>query len=270
MKLLLTLMLGFMSLQGYAAGRPFKVVSYNINFFMQPETVVQDLKTTPGLVDADIILLQEITRELSLGWDPLTVVAEKLGMHAVFIPSARLRGQEYGNGILSQKPLSRIEMVELPRSQAESKTNIRSAVIADLTLDSGEILTLASTHLSVFFCEKSTKDQPRADQLEVLLKRLRDRGSKNIIFGGDLNTSTPKGWNQVSKISKEYGYELSHEKKGWTMKILHLKLDHLYHQGNLQVINQGIGRGSNGSDHLPIWVDYQFSDKYLMSQPENF
>ncbi|MCM0606418.1 MAG: endonuclease/exonuclease/phosphatase family protein [Xanthomonadaceae bacterium] len=259
MKHLLTLMLGLMSLQGFAGETHFKVVSYNVNFFTKPEIIAQDIQSNENLKNADVILLQEITREASQNWDPLTQVAAQLGMQATFIPGTRFRGQDYGNGILSRTPLTSIEMITLPHSKAENRDNIRSAVIADTLLPNGETITIATVHLSVFFCDKSLAAQLRGEQLEVLLKRLKERGAKNVIFGGDLNTSTPWSWTKLQEKTKSYSYTLSHPHKGWTMKYLHLKLDHLFHQGNLSVLSHGIGKGSRGSDHLPIWVDYSTS-----------
>lgn len=259
MKHFLTLMLGLIPLQGFASELPLKVVSYNINFFKLPQIVSKDISSNDNLKNADVIFLQEITRNLSQGWDPMSLVAGDLHMHSAFIPGAWFKDKEYGNGILSKYPLKNIEMIPLPRSSAENKNNIRSAVIADIELPNGEWITLASVHLSVFFCEKTLGAELRGEQLEVLLKRLKDRGSKNVIFGGDLNTSTPWSWTKLQEKTKEYAYAVSHPHKGWTMKYLRLKLDHLFHLGNLKVNAHGIAHGSQGSDHVPIWVDYSTS-----------
>ena len=265
----LTLMLGLSGMDSFAS-EALRVVSYNVNFYSKPELVTRDIQSNPKLANADVILLQEVTRDPARDWDPIAKLGQALGMQSTFIPSANMRHLEYGNGILSRYPLKNIEMVALPHSEAESKENIRSGMIADIELPSGISVTVASVHLSVFFRDSSPFDQQRAEQLEVLLKKLKDRGSKNIIFGGDFNTATPWAWAHVHKIATHYAYSLSHPHKGWTMKYLHLKLDHLFHQGDMKVESLGVSKSAKGSDHIPIWVNYQFSVTTLSSNPEHF
>src|SRR5688572_9151665 len=93
-----------------AASDTIKVVSFNVEFALRPDSALKVLTTESALRDADIILLQEMDGPTA------RYMARQLGMWYVYYPSTLhfLYVRDLGNAVLSRWPIVADERIRLP------------------------------------------------------------------------------------------------------------------------------------------------------------
>jgi endonuclease/exonuclease/phosphatase family metal-dependent hydrolase len=226
------------------------------------------LATLRGL-DADLVALQEVDRdqERSGRVDQARVLAEALGMEWRFAPTlfgpagwdpagrapawraaeagvADPGGAAYGIGLLSRRPLGRVETLMLPRATRDEP---RVALVAEVATAAGP-LAVAGTHLSVV---------PGANvgQLRFLQDRLVRRAPPRLL-AGDLNLWLPlvralsrPGWRPLVR-----GGTFPNRPPGRFGKSV--QLDHVLASGSVWPRRSRIQAGP-ASDHRAVLVEVE-------------
>ena len=123
---------------------------------------------------ADLIALQEVLRPAG-GADPLTDLADALGLHVTFAATRSNRRGQIGNAILSSWPMAGVNMLDLSFGRVER----RVAVAARLCGGSGD-LDVVATHLAL-------GGRTRRRQVDSLLEHPR-LGETPTLLMGDMNS----------------------------------------------------------------------------------
>jgi endonuclease/exonuclease/phosphatase family metal-dependent hydrolase len=220
------------------SGDTLRVVSFNIEYATESGRAVRILRSWPGLRDADIILLQEMT-------GPKTkLIADSLGMHYVYYPAIynRIVRHDIGNAVLSRWPITSDAKLILPSRSRYAKTQ-RIATAATVQVGARAV-RVYSTH---FGTPADLGWDGRVLQLRAIMD---DAASHPLaIIGGDMNSA------DIGRVAREAGYH-------WPTDTipksnLNGRLDHFYIRG-LQVLDSA-GAGTTRvprtiSDHSAIWI----------------
>lgn len=156
-----------------------RVASYNIHECVggdgrrDPARVAQVLRE----IDADVIGLQEVDARPGETSESMQMhyLAAVLGLHAVAGPTVLRSGGEYGNALLTRRPVLDVRHVDLTVYRREP----RAALDVDLDIDGAAVRVLV-THLGLLPGERRT-------QVRRLLDRLGDSRSEAVILCGDIN-----------------------------------------------------------------------------------
>jgi endonuclease/exonuclease/phosphatase family metal-dependent hydrolase len=162
---------------GHTEEIQLRVLIYNIHHGEGTDQIL-DLDRVARVIrdaDADVVLLQEIDRNLSRTkrMDFPALLAEALDMKGYFEPNLAWDGGEYGNATFTNLPVTDHENIALPNPHNEEP---RGALRTTVTLGSQSI-DIWNTHFGL-------KSDERRAQAEALASHLREVPS---IVGGDLN-----------------------------------------------------------------------------------
>jgi endonuclease/exonuclease/phosphatase family metal-dependent hydrolase len=156
-----------------------RVASYNIH-----ECVGGDGRRDPARIaavlreiDADIIGLQEVDARPGEASESMQMqyLASTLGHHAVAGTTLLRAGGEYGNAILTRRPVLDVRRVDLTVYRREP----RGALDVDLDID-GRTVRVLVTHLGLL-------PGDRRKQVRRLLDLLGDHPSDVVVLCGDIN-----------------------------------------------------------------------------------
>jgi len=156
-----------------------RVASYNIH-----ECVGSDGRRDPARIaavlreiDADIIGLQEVDARPGEASESMQMqyLASTLGHHAVAGTTLLRAGGEFGNAILTRRPVLDVRRVDLTVYRREP----RGALDVDLDID-GRAVRVLVTHLGLLPGE-------RRQQVRRLLDLLGDHPSDVVVLCGDIN-----------------------------------------------------------------------------------
>jgi endonuclease/exonuclease/phosphatase family metal-dependent hydrolase len=215
-----------------------RIVSFNIEFALQPESALVVLTAEPALRNADIVLLQEMDA-------PSTrYLARMLGMWFVYYPATLhlVHKRDFGNAILSRWPIVEDRKIMLPH-HARLVGTARTATAATVRI-AGRDVRVYSTHLGTYANITQTQ---RANQLRTILEDARPY--QTVVLGGDMNDAG------VGRLAREYGYAWPTEAGPRTAAIG--RLDHIFLKGLSVPDSAAAGTVldvRNASDHRPIWT----------------
>lgn len=227
----------------------FTLVSYNIQYAESIDIALDELKSSPRLRQADIILLQEM--------DPpgTAAIARALAMNYVYYPAsvnphhARL----FGNAVLSRWPITAETVSILPHGHPFSGHR-RIAVSADLQVGDRS-LRVVSVHTATVV----TEQDKRIDQARAALDSLTADNIPTVI-AGDFNTVLQYTRTLLRRLFRQGGYRQARLPAGPTVRSqlgkllgLELVLDHIFYR-QLHLLSCGVYRDATASDHLPIWA----------------
>jgi len=156
-----------------------RVASYNIH-----ECVGGDGRRDPARIaavlreiDADIIGLQEVDARPSATSESMQMeyLASTLGLHAVAGPTLQRSNGEYGNALLTRRPVLDVRKIDLTVYRREP----RGALDVDLDID-GAAVRVVVTHLGLLPGERRT-------QVRRLVDLLGESRSDVVILCGDIN-----------------------------------------------------------------------------------
>jgi len=156
-----------------------RVASYNIH-----ECVGSDGRRDPARIaavlreiDADIIGLQEVDARPSATSESMQMeyLASTLGLHAVAGPTLQRLNGEYGNALLTRRPVLDVRKIDLTVYRREP----RGALDVDLDID-GAAVRVVVTHLGLLPGERRT-------QVRRLVDLLGEGRSDVVILCGDIN-----------------------------------------------------------------------------------
>jgi endonuclease/exonuclease/phosphatase family metal-dependent hydrolase len=216
-----------------------RVVTFNIKYGEEIDKAIDLLQTTPGLLGADILMLQEL--------DPPGVhqIAFALGMCYIYYP-ATLRsntGRDFGNAILSRWPIRNDRKIILPHNGRFGKTQ-RIAVTGTVTIR-GHDVQLYSVHLATWI---EVSFHHREDQARAIVEDARN-GPELVIVGGDMNS------HDVGEVFAKNGFAWPTRTLGSTA--VNGKLDHIFLRGLSLMDSTSIGivhDNKGASDHRPVWA----------------
>ena len=224
-----------------------KVVAYNIELSEEIDKAIEELGMTPELMDADILLLQEMDE------DGVAKIAQRLQYNFVYYPASLhyKHKKNYGNAILSKWPIKDHRKIVLPYEHPMNR-QIRIAAIATIIVGEFEILTY-SVHTEMFWLGGKKK----LDQVDSILRSVADHFDQ-VIIGGDFNTNTENGLEKTEELFVRAGFIRASKGVGPTSKVnilgmTNYRLDHIFVKG-FTPIACGKCEDAQSSDHYPVWV----------------
>jgi len=185
------------------AVRPaIRLVSWNLHYGVASGPGV-DLEQVARTIEAehpDLVTLQEVERGWILGGgaDMATYLSSRLGMPFVYAPAA---DRQFGNVILSTRPLTEVAIHALPYGDGPQK---RSAISA--TVDAGAVrLRITSVHLQ----HRAENTPTRQKQIAELVRAEPLSGS--AVVAGDFNAEP--GWPEIGAMTAA-GYQSAQDTVG--------------------------------------------------------
>lgn len=225
-------------------GESFRVVSYNLAFGREVEIAIAAL-SDGELAGADVVLMQEMDQ------DGVADIAEALSLCYVYYPGSKKKGRKWGNAVLSRWTIVEDHKLLLPHADPYVGTR-RIAVEAELDV-AGRPLRVYSTHIATPFLGLGG----RLDQMETIIDEAGD--DMPVLIGGDLNTADPGSAGQTIELFEDHGFEwASHNAldTGSSFGLYDTTLDYVFAR-DLDARGSGTYFGEDGSDHRPIWVEFE-------------
>ena len=224
-----------------------KVVSYNIALGRRVDLAVEEFRETPELLDADIVLLQEMDP------DGTAAMAESLGFDFVYYPSVihAKHGKDFGTAVLTRFAIMSHRKVLLPYQDPVRKSR-RAITVAEVAADVGQVL-VASVHTETAWMNIDR----RVAQADSLVQSLVG-GHRYAIVGGDFNTFSLNALEELDAIFTAAGFRRASAGIGSTadwgpLNLVELELDHIYVRG-FEIVESGKVRDAHASDHKPVYV----------------
>ncbi|HWA11422.1 MAG TPA: endonuclease/exonuclease/phosphatase family protein [Opitutaceae bacterium] len=206
----------------------------------------------------DVVALQELDlgRRRSRAEDQAAIIAEELGMQAVFCPTETVGSEHYGHALLSRGPVEVVRRALLPRDPRSWWQEARAALWARVQLD-GRFLHILTTHLGLGARE-------RAAQMRALLAEDWIGGippDEPVILCGDLNSlprSTPYRLAAQRLRDAQAGAGGRRPLGTFTSARPVMRLDHVFLSPHFETLAVTVPRSDLtrvASDHLPLLVD---------------
>jgi len=182
------LFLAVFPLGGCGTPRPGKsfrlrVLSYNIRhgLGMDGKWDLDRLAEAIGKASPDLVALQEVDQgtRRSKGLDEVRFLAEKAGFFGAFGKAMNQHGGEYGEGLLSRKPLLAIEVHHLPAAKGYEPRALLEGRVRPWK-DGPEILFFG-THLD------HLSEAQRLAQAKEINRIVKHYGDTPMILAGDMN-----------------------------------------------------------------------------------
>ncbi|MEZ4417918.1 MAG: endonuclease/exonuclease/phosphatase family protein [Gemmatimonadota bacterium] len=218
------------------AGRTLRVVSFNVEFALRPDTAARVLGSTSELQCADVILLQEMDEQGTRR------IAEHLGLQYVYYPAVfhYRYDRDFGNAVLSRWPVREQSKLVLPHVSLFTRTQ-RIAVAVTLDVR-GRPLRVYSAHLGSLL---EITPWARKAQLRAVL----DDASpyERVVIGGDMNSGG------VGEVAAEAGFSWPTQEGPPTVK--RMRWDHIFLRGVSSVGAGTVLEIREASDHRPVWVE---------------
>jgi endonuclease/exonuclease/phosphatase family metal-dependent hydrolase len=246
-----------------------RVGSWNVHRGADVAQLAANLAASRELVDADVLLVQEIEAYAAEGSTRARRLAEALDMTWIYAPARTEPGGTHGIALLSRFPLERAEVRVLPRFSSAFNERTRIALRADVVLDDLR-LEVVNVHLDVRI---GAVDRVR--QLDPAIAEL----AAEAIVGGDFNTN-PWAWvegtlpltateaivgQDQARVIDHYmaaqGFvtALSADTSTFTLPAFPMRIDDIYARGNA-ITDAGVEHVA-GSDHWPIWADLAIQNR---------
>lgn len=213
-----------------------EAVTFNIQFGKEHELAVMDVKSTPALAGADVLLLQEMDAEGT------EAIAKALGLDYVYYPGSVQHGRDFGNAVLSRWPIVADEKIVLPH-QSPADGRIRIAVCAVLRTPMGDILAYSVHNETPWLGPRA-----RLEQAEAVLRHARSSQLSTII-AGDFNTGDPGALDATVNLYGEQGFVWASRAAGDGLGTLDLTFVR-----QLRPLASG-SVATAASDHEPLWVE---------------
>jgi endonuclease/exonuclease/phosphatase family metal-dependent hydrolase len=221
-----------------------RVVTFNVKWGKRVDTVIELLRTTTELRDADLVFLQEMSG------DGVERVAGALGYDYVYYPAVRhpVARQDFGNAVLTRWPLIEDRKIVLP--ERHRLRNMQRIAVAATVAIAGTPVRVYSLHLET---PSGIEAPQRRHQVQAVVADA--AGYKRVIVAGDFNNR-----NQVGSLMKRAGYHWLTERLSHTISIF--TWDHIFVRGltlraagSVGVVRQNLG----ASDHRPVWAELALS-----------
>ncbi len=232
-----------------------KVLTYNIHACvgMDGELNLERVARVISQTGADVVCLQEldVNRQRSDFCDQAAEIAKYLEMDFHFHPAWDLQGERFGNAILTRLPARLIQAGSL--YQAKEKRSKRSALWAEIALDSGVRFQVICAHLSIYPNEQLRQVQ------ELFTDWVQPAQSAGpVVLCGDFNA-------RPASAAYRYLAEHMHDIETFTERVKHestyfsprpiTRLDHMFVTSSVmtkdcKVVTTRLAQ--EASDHLPL------------------
>jgi endonuclease/exonuclease/phosphatase family metal-dependent hydrolase len=232
-----------------AAGRPVRIVNYNVHLGVNPDGQV-DPEATARTIEAlepDVVMLQEAGR----GWpinttmDVAEWLSRRLGMPFVYQPAADTM---FGNAIMTNLPIPAHDGGFLPFGEGPQR---RSYLRAEIEVNGEGTMTVIDVHLQ----HQPERIQTREDQIQRLLQVW--GGSDRTVIGGDMNTQPNEAnlrlFLDAGLVSVQDAAGLGHLPTATEPSVLGDRVDYVFVTSDLSFADVAVPF-SGASDHLPIAV----------------
>jgi len=226
-----------------------KLATYNVHKCrgldgrLRPERILRVLRE----LNADVYALQEIVAGHAQWF------SEELGYHVSHGPARELKGEPYGNVILSRWPIGTSHNCDITVTSKEP----RSCLQAVIEVPGNKPVSLFNVHMGTGFFE-------RKQQVRMLLDRAlaNSNGVGPRVLIGDFNEWVPGLTSRLLAAHLESVDVRLHLRFSKTypgiFPVLHL--DHIYHDAQLAVTRLHVHRSTTSflaSDHLPLLVEFR-------------
>jgi len=242
------------------------LVSYNVHFGKKTGSLREIFSREPNLAKADIILFQEIEHHVLELKSRAERIAESLGYHCLYAPgeTKKQRGT-HGLAILSRLPIVDYEVVPLSKFKLLFRPRSRIALRATLAAADGKTIHVCNVHLDL-----PINAEERIQQIAPVVMELKELAADGVVLAGDLNTS-PLRWlkrgipmfysaqrKKLQEYLKKQGFSAACEDGQYTIDagLWRARLDGIYTRG-LEVMDYGIERHVDVSDHKPLWIRFK-------------
>ncbi len=231
-----------------------RVAAWNIQYGLDVEGALKEIKADSNLATADVILLQE------MGPVGIRTIAAALGLNHVYGPASVSphHAKLFGNGVLSRWPIINTQILVLPH-ETMLTGHRRIAVAADIALPQGRNLRAISVHTATMVMDQDK----RIEQAAAIMDSL-GAFAGPIVLGGDFNTVSDYEVTLLRRTMRRLGLDAVRLPPGPTIRNKYKKmpgsvpvLDHLFSLG-LDAGSRGIADQAVSSDHLPIWAVFAF------------
>jgi len=217
-----------------------RIVTFNVKWGRRVDRVIDLLRETKALRDADLVCLQEM--------DPRGVerLAAALGYDYVYYPAAyhpRAR-QDFGNALLTRWPVLEDRKIVLPELHRFRRMQ-RIAVGATVAVG-GTRVRAYCVHLET---ATAIEGPQRRHQVEAVLADA--ARYERVIVAGDFNNRK-----QVGALFTKAGYDWPTRRIGSTLSLW--SWDHIFTRGlPLRAPGRvGVVKDTRGaSDHRPVWAE---------------
>jgi endonuclease/exonuclease/phosphatase (EEP) superfamily protein YafD len=230
------------------AARPFKVVTFNIEFARHIDAALRLLRS--DTLRADVLLLQEMDSK------GVEQIARDLQLNYVYYPSAihPMAGHEFGTAVLSRWPLVEPRKIALPHAAFGTRV-VRSVTSAVVQYGSQRIRVYA-VHLPA---PGAVTTEERKEQVDIIAAEA-TKVSDPVIVGGDFNGRVVGGW------FRDAGFLWVTDRLPPTSSALGLgfrwSYDHLFTRGLEPAPAKpasGIVNPEGASDHRAVWALLRFA-----------
>ena len=217
-----------------------RVVTFNVKWGKQVDAVIELLRTTKELRDADLVFLQEMSSE------GVEQVASALGYDYVYYPAVHhpVARQDFGNAVLTRWPIVEDRKIVLP--ERHRFRNMQRIAVGATVAIAGTPVRAYCLHLET---PAGIEGPQRRHQVEAVLADA--AAYPRVIVAGDFNNRT-----QVGALLKRAGYAWLTERIGHTISVF--SWDHIFVRGlELRAPGSvGVVRVTHGaSDHRPVWAE---------------
>ena len=215
-----------------------RVVSFNVEFSMHVDRAIALLTSEPGLRDADVVLLQEMSETA------VRRIAESLGVGYVYYPAIHHRRTRrlFGNAVLSRWPIVDDAKLMLPHVSRYAGMQ-RIATAATLQVGPTRV-RVYSAHLGT---PLDVGASARRDQLRAVLADA--AAYERVIIGGDMNDG------RVGAVAATAGYAWPTAHGPRTTRLG--RWDHIFLRGLTSPDTRAAGTvldARQASDHRPVWA----------------
>lgn len=238
-----------------AVDRTFSTVSLNLAKAASPNEVVNAIRATPRLREADLYLFQEVRHQEGKP-SVADKVARNLGYSVSFAASTGVYDQ--GLAIVSRYPIFNVQIKHLKACNLRFRCRNRFALAASVRTP-WEDLRVWNLHL-----DTRINPQERLLQLQPVMDDAVCHNGPRLI-GGDFNTNDfywwgnllplpwgPRHGSAIRRVMRQYGFESPFPDRLDTWSPFHLHLDWIFLCG-LKSIAVGV-EAVRFSDHSAIWV----------------
>jgi endonuclease/exonuclease/phosphatase family metal-dependent hydrolase len=227
-----------------------RILSYNIRNGIGMDEVPDYDRIAHAIrrIDPDCVALQELdsATERSQGKVVLDELAKRLGMYVSYGSSIDYQGGKYGIGILSKKKALRKVTVPLPGSEEK-----RSLLVVELP---GYVM--CCTHWSLTLSD-------RLSSIDIINKVTEKYTTKPVFLAGDLN-ATPES-PEIAELAKTWEILNDPSRPTFPSDNPRNCIDYIFFKKNplfrITVLQTCVENESMASDHRPVWVDVQLSEK---------
>ncbi|MEM9819833.1 MAG: endonuclease/exonuclease/phosphatase family protein [Bacteroidota bacterium] len=226
-----------------------KVISFNIEYAKKIDEAIEELRTTPTLQNADLLLLQEMDE------GGTQRIADSLDFNYVYYPATINRNAQdfFGNAILSKWPITEEEKWVLPYPNPHNK---------GIRIFMGVSIHILQQKVRVYNVHSETIVRcggKRLKQHQLIAQKIQEQAEEGpVILGGDFNTFFRKNRRQSVELFESIGltwanHDVKHTAESFWFKMVRKRYDHVFFRG-FEFIDAGRNAQSIVGDHFPLWV----------------